>query len=352
MQRRKTLALAATLLGVILAVAGPLWPGGVHLVPNDPPRSGHVTELLATPDGAVLAGTQTGEIWRLRDGVWARLGYHLDDQPVTALLGEPGRAPVGTAAGLYFGPPGAAPLRERVSSLLATDRELLAGTANGVRRLAEGVWRPLEPQANVYCLHHQPRRDGDWLHAGTIGAGVLSAPLAEVGSAWRPNSEGLPDGAKVFVLVTAQGGELLAGTDQGLFWQARPGAVWQPLHPALAGHRILALHLDAPGAPGGTERLWIGGDDGLWWVEIAWRGEALISLSDPRPADSAEYRPPFGISRIVSDGQRLLVAAGAVHVYGPTQLTGWYWISLAGVLLILIAGWLMPRPGEATPADG
>ncbi len=46
-----------------------------------------------------------------------------------------------------------------------------------------------------------------------------------------------------------------------------------------------------------------------------------------------------------------MVSAGMVYEYRPTSLSGWYWISLFGVLLILIAGWLIPRP-EADTTGG
>ena len=344
MLSRKTLALVCTLLGLTLAIAGPFLPGGVHLTLNDPPRGGHVTELIATPQGDVLAGTQNGEVWRLRDGLWTRNHPDLGGQPVIAMLGEPGRAPLGTAARLYFAPAGAPPLEERVGCLLSSDLGLLVGTASGVRWLVDGSWRRLEPKVNVYRLHRQQRGAEGWLHAGTIGAGVLSAPETDPGAPWRPNNLGLPSDLKVFGFVTTRGGHLVAGTDQGVFWQARPWQTWRSLHPSLDARRILSLLLTPQGD---SERLWIGGDDGLQWLTLSQRGEDLSAETAPRWADRAENQPPFGIARLLSEGDRLFIAAGAVYEYGPTPLRGWYWISLAGVVLILIAGWLMPRPEVA-----
>ncbi|MBK1718942.1 ABC transporter substrate-binding protein [Thiocystis violacea] len=352
MKTRKNLALGLSGLGLILAIAGPLLPGGIHLAPNDPPRTGHVTDLVATAGGDILAGTQAGEVWRFRDGVWTRINQYLGEQPVIAMLGEPGRAPVGTAGGLYFAPVGAPPLEERVGSLLATDQGLLAGTATGVRRLVNGVWQVLEPKANIYCLHDQRTDAGHWWHAGTIGAGVFSTPAGDPATAWRANSEGLPADVKVFGFATSRGGRLLAGTDQGLFWQTRPGEVWRSLHPELKGQRVLSLHLTTDGGAQGAERLWIGRDDGLYSFGISDEDDGLITEDPLLPADTVENQPPFGIGRIVSAGDRIMVGAGAVYEYGPTQLRGWYWISLAGVILILIAGWLMPRPPSATPGAG
>ena len=349
MNQRKTVALVLTALGLLLAVAGPFLPGGIHLTPIGPPGVGHVTSLVATDRGDILAGTQAGEVWRLRGGAWTREPLNLGGQPVLALLGEPGRTPVGTAAGL-FPAAGESPLEGRVGSLLQTEMGLLAGTASGVRLFANGGWSAPGPVANIYSLIGQRSDDGRWLHAGTIGAGVLSTSAAEVGTIWQPNSQGLPEAVKVFSFATTQGGLLLAGTDQGVFWQSRPGQPWRSLHSALDGRRAMSLHIAADGERQGRERLWIGGDAGLSSMALAEQGETLAAEGDPLLADSAERQPPFGIGAIVTSGDRLLVSAGAVYTYGPTPLAGWYWISLAGVVLILLAGWIMPRP-EAATAD-
>lgn len=346
MNQRKTLGIVFTVLGLILTVAGPLLPGGLHLKLHTPPGAGHVTAFSATPNGDILAGTQAGEVWRLRDDQWTRERLNVGDQPVLALLGDPGRTPVGTAAGLAFAPAGAPPLEGRVSSLLQTEQGLLAGTATGVRLLVDGAWQAPGPAAMIYSLVSQRRGDGQWLHAGTINAGVLSGSAADPAAAWQPNNQGLPDGAKVFSFATTRGGLLLTGTDQGAFWQSQPGQSWQSLHPALDGKRVLSLLL-ADDAPPGRARLWIGSDDGLSSLAVSEQGAQLVVEGSPQPADSAEQQPPLGISGILSSQGRLLVSAGMVYEYGPTALSGWYWISFAGVLLILIAGWLIPPPVPA-----
>ena len=127
--RRKMLALVLTFSGLILAVAGPFLPGGVHLTPHHPLGAGHVTSLIATTSGDILAGTQAGEIWHLHGGQWTRESLKLGGHPVLAMLDEPARTPVGTASGLYP-TTGAPPLEGRVGSLLQTDHGLLAGTAS------------------------------------------------------------------------------------------------------------------------------------------------------------------------------------------------------------------------------
>ncbi len=355
---RKALALGLTLFGLVLTLGGPFLPGGLHLTLNDPPRAGHVTSLVASTQGRVFAGTQAGEVWSLRDKVWRRLDLELGGHPVTAMLGEPDRLPLGTSNGLYNVPIGAPPLSGRVSSLLKIEQGLLVGTGDGVRLLTNGDWRRSGPPANIYTLFRQRRGEGHWLHAGTVGGGALFVSADTPGAAWQPNNDGLPEGVNLFAFATTSGALLLAGTDRGLFWQTRPGQPWAPLHPGLMGRRILSLYRDDPsgrdqegstpgaGSPG-MQRLWIGSDEGLHWIDLVEQDDALISEAGPMPADDPGYQPPFGVSWIVPGEGGLILSAGAVYQFGPTRLHGWYWVSLLGLVLILVAGWLMPRPEPA-----
>ena len=340
MIKSKRVALTLTAVGIILAVVGPFLPGGTHLTAKDPPRSGHVTALSVLPGGDAIAGTQNGELWRLRGSLWTQERRYLGGQPVLAVIGEPGRTPIATGGGLFDAPVGAPPLDGRVGALLQSDQGLLAATAGGVRLLADGRWQAPGPAANVYALFEQRRGGERWLHAATIGSGVLSTPAAEARAPWSLNSQGLPDGVNVFCFATSRGGRLLAGTDQGLYWQDAPAQGWQLLHPSLAGRRVLALHL----APSDPDRLWIGSDDGLYWAELTERSGALVAPNGLLAADGPEYQPPVGVSWIVSSHDRLLISAGAVYEYGPSALAGWYWVSSLGVVLILLAAWWMPRP--------
>ena len=300
MHRRKTLALLLTAIGLILTFVGPFVPGGIHLVPAHPLGAGHVTTLIAAPGGEVFAGTQSGEVWRLADGVWTREAVALGGQPVTAMLGDPRRNPVGTSAGLVNAPQGTPPLDERVGSLVRTRDGLLAGTARGVRRLVEGRWDSPGPAANVYSLFTRSSAEGDWLHAGTIGSGVLSAPAGSADAPWQPNSLGLPEAAKVFCFAATPGGRLLAGTDAGLFWQSRPGDTWRSLSLGLEGKRVLALDLAPAEERGGRQRLWIGrallADPGREWRRPGPGGRGASGRFGGEPAGCrCELdRPPSG----------------------------------------------------------
>jgi hypothetical protein len=91
------MALAVVGIGLALLIAGPLLPGGERLIRNEPPGGGHVTALARAHDGAILAGTEDGALWRLADGVWTAVAAALDNHPVTTLnadlSGDPATGP-------------------------------------------------------------------------------------------------------------------------------------------------------------------------------------------------------------------------------------------------------------------
>ncbi len=97
MNTNRTLALALVAVGLLLIIAGPLLPGGERAVVNDPPRTGHVTDLARADDGTILAGTQDGELWRLADGVWGagerRPGRRTGHRPGGGSVRRPERGP-------------------------------------------------------------------------------------------------------------------------------------------------------------------------------------------------------------------------------------------------------------------
>ena len=352
MKNRKILALVLTLIGLVMTAAGPFLPGGVHLVENDPPRVGHVTDLISDGAGSVYAGTQAGEIWHLDQGIWQPVRLDLGGHPVTAMLTQPGPKPVGTADGLYALPQGTPPLTGRISSLLETDAGLLVGTGSGLRLLADGRWQQPEADGNIYSLFAQRRGSEQWLHAGTVGAGALFAPAAAPGGRWNPNNAGLPDGANVYSFATTDGGLLLAGTDDGLYWQTEPGQRWTTLSSALAGRRILSLYRAPAQAPDDPQRLWLGSDDGLHWIDLAEEGDSVTVQGELTAADDPAHQPRFGVSWIVPTDDGVMISAGDVFAFGSTRLPGWHWISLAGIALILAAGWLMPRPQANAASEG
>ncbi|TVQ88563.1 MAG: ABC transporter substrate-binding protein [Chromatiaceae bacterium] len=349
MKITRTAALGIATLGLALVIAGPLLPGGERLVRNDPPRTGHVTDLARASDGSILAGTQDGELWHLSNGVWRRVPVDLGGQPVTALAadltGDPARGPIGTAGGLVNPPPGVPPLNERITDEQPTRNGLVVATGEGLLIQRGDRWERVLEDVFMYRLEPQTHDGGEYLHAGSVGQGVFTAVVDDLVH-WRPNRNGLPEGRNVFSFVQSTGGYLIAGSDQGLYWQPAPFTPWQPLRVGLERSRMLSLLLQ-PAERDAAQRLWIGTDTGLHRVALTEDEQGLAATAYAELIEAPPEHVRYGISWIVPFGDGILFSAGAVYQYGPTGLAAWYLISLAGVVLILLGGWLMPARNPA-----
>ncbi|KAA6186610.1 ABC transporter substrate-binding protein [Thiohalocapsa marina] len=349
MQMSRTGALAIAGLGLALLIAGPLLPGGERLIRNGPPQGGHVTDLARAADGSVLAGTQDGALWRLAEGRWSRINLDLGGQPVTALpagvANDLMRAPIGTAGGLINGPPGLPPLRDRVSDQAVTDAGLVVATGDGLQVAGDGRWQTALPGVQVYRLGVQPANGSDYLHAGTIGQGVFSARVEDLRD-WIANADGLPAASRVYSFAVTAGGRLIAGTDHGLYWQTAPQQPWRMLRVGLEDSRILSLLLE-PAVDAGTQPLWIGSDSGLYRVDLTEHQERVAAAAYAVLVDAPPEHLRYGISWILPQDDGVLFSAGDVYQYGEFGLKGWYWISLAGLLLVLAGGWLFPARAAA-----
>lgn len=345
-------ALAIAGLGLALAIAGPLLPGGERLTRESPPEVGHITALTVAEDGALLTGTQDGALWRRAGGTWARLPVNSGGQPVTALGADtgaaPARGPIGTGDGLINPPPGLPDVGARIADVVSTGIGLVIATGDGVLVQGAGAWRAALTGVNVYRLQPQSLDGTGWLHAGSIGQGVFAARDAAL-TDWQPNSAGLHAQANGFAFAVTAAGRLLLGSDRGLYWQGAPLAPWHPLKIGLDGARILALHLARPAADG-TQRLWLGTDTGLYWVALRESADQVAATAYATRIDAPAGETFPGIGWIVPDGDGVMFSAGALWRYGPAGLAGWYWVSLAGLVLILLGGWLLPARGES-PAD-
>lgn len=358
MKTSRITALAIVAVGLALLITGPLLPGGDQFSRLDLPSQSHVTDLAPGDDDSVLAGTQDGEVWRLLGGQWGRVGIDLGGQAVTALtaepIGHPTQRPIGTASGLINAPAGMPPLTMRISDELLTNNGLVVGTGEGLWVQGAGVWQPALPGVNVYRLEHQDVDGTGYVHAGTVGEGVYSATVDAL-TDWQPNRDGLSEGAYVFAFGETEDGRLLAGTDKGLYWQEAPFSPWKQLKTGLETSRILSLQL-LSAAPDGTDdqasrRLWIGGDNGLHYVDLA---EDTDGIKAETYASLIETPPDYvrhGISWILPHGDGILLSAGSVYRYGPAGFPGWYWISIAGVMLVLFGGWLFPTRESDEPSQ-
>lgn len=344
MDQHRAAATLTIAFGLALAVVGLALPGalpqGRVLAAAGLASTSHVTALAVGADGSLLAATQAGELWRYRAGRWsAEAG--LAGQVITALAGEPGQLPIGTAAGLWWPDGEPLPDRPRVLDILATEQRLVIATGAGVWVHADGHWQRPTPAISAYRLLAQHRGAEPYLHVGTVGDGVYSAPSDRLLEPWQPNGRGLPDGAKVLSLVETAASHVLAGTDQGLFWQAAPGHTWQEIATGLGKRRILALHCAPPG-DAGRQRLWIGTDAGLVALDLREDADQVLA---PEPAlffAVAPGEPPLEspVSAIVPVGEQLMLSAGAVYELRDARPRGGHLLSLAGIGVAIIGAWI------------
>lgn len=343
MNTNRTLALVLVAVGLLLIVAGPLLPGGERAVVNDPPRTGHVTDLARADDGSILAGTQDGELWRLANDLWGRVDVDLGGEPVTALAadlsGDPSEGPIGTGGGLVNAPSGLPPVTVRVSDEAATAGGLVVATGNGLLVEGQNDWQRVLDGVHIYRLEPQTVDGAEYLHAGTVDGGVFTAAVADLAT-WAPNSDGLPQQGNVFSFVVTAANRLLAGTSKGLYWQAAPMQPWQQLKLGLEQSRMLSLHLEPPAND--TQRLWIGSDDGLFSVQLTEDDAGIQADAYAAPAAGPDAGLRYGVSWIVPFEQGVMFSAGGVYQLADFGLPGWYWISLLGVVLLLLGGWLFP----------
>ena len=340
MTRRRMSATVLIVLGFALVALGFLLPGGQRLIRESLPLEIHVTVLAPGDGGTILAANQAGEIWRFDGAGWEQEDFDLGGRPVLALRGEPSRHPIGTGTGLFTGsdlesPPG----HPRVSDLLETEAGLLVATAHGLWIRAGDSWHQPIAGVSLYRLIEQRREGRVYLHAATIGAGVYSASSAGALSAWIANSRGLPDGVKVLCFAVTDGGILLAGTDQGLYGQVEPHEPWEAFGEIPRDRRVLALYR-APPDDAGTQRLWVGGDDGLSALDLMETGRGLSVAGSARSFDALWEPPQAGVSWILPWNDGVMVSAGAVYLLRDVRYRGWYRFLLAGILLLGVGGWL------------
>jgi hypothetical protein len=242
------------------------------------------------------------------------------------------------------------PLEVRVADEILADDRLLVATGDGLFVQGEENWQRALEGTFIYRLETQQADDRTWIHAGTIDAGVFTAAASDPHPhSWQPNREGLPPQADVFSFVITEDNALIAGTDRGLFWQPAPMKPWKRLEVGLENSRMLSLYLE-PGQ-GQRARLWIGSDDGLWRVALKTTGGAPEAEAYAELVQAPPEHVRYGVSWIVPYGEGVMISAGSVYQFGPMGLAGWYWISLGGLVLLLLGGWLLPGRSHEEPVS-
>ncbi len=183
----------------------------------------HITDVLIDGDGMVLA-TPAGLTFSGGGGMRSLYAFHgLVNNHTYALAASHGQLMVGTLGGISLLEAGVVKasfttsnsgLRHNwVTALLSTGEEWFAGTyGSGVLHMAAtGAWQsyPDMPR-NVIVNPNAMAASGDRIVAGTLGQGLL----VYVQGRWHTITGGLP--SSNVTAVTAAGGYLFVGTDNGL----------------------------------------------------------------------------------------------------------------------------------------
>ncbi|MDF0674903.1 MAG: hypothetical protein P0120_11300 [Nitrospira sp.] len=182
-----------------------------------------ILSLAASKNGAIYAGTFRGGVFRSRDEgtTW---------QPVNAGL-----------------------KRLEIKALLVVDRELFAGTGDGVYRLnaSEDHWTPVTTGLDDILVHAVVRAADGTLFAGTSGKGIFRFSPRSTG--WVRMQHGLKDHEGMIenfvrVLVIDRDQSIFAGTfDGGVFRSADGGLTWRSISRALPNDSIRGIVLSDQG---------------------------------------------------------------------------------------------------------
>ncbi len=308
---------AGLVLGaVLLFMVAALLPHQQAWMPDDPALEQHAAALFVTADDRLLMGTQSGRIC-LHDGDWQAYGTVAGERAVTRLGMRGEQLLIAAPDGLFDLDGRVDSINQRISDVRAFDDDsLLAGGAPGVLRFTQEGWQDtgLRQRLTDAPVYRVWQDQAGHQHAGTIGEGIWSR--TSTGTAWQPNREGLPAPLNVFAFAETANGILLAGTDQGVFWQAETGAMWRPLHGS-ADRKTRYLDLliddresDAPILLGAT-------DDGVLQVRLVPREKWLETRGQ---VELLPVGPPGldgGISHLAIRNDELWAAAGSVYRFQP-----------------------------------
>lgn len=346
--RPRLLAPSLITFGFLLAVTAAMLPGEPRWNHADVAAGEHITTLARDGDGVLHAGTQSGRLWRFYGASdWRDVGGTLGAEAVTVMRPDPEGLLVGTSNGLFRWRGDWEQLlpRGRISDIRppGPDRAapFLVATGNRVLERRDDGWADTDASraigdTPIYRALARNTEAGWYLHAGTVGSGVWS--LSPGGTGWTHDSQGLPEGIKVFALEQADNGLLLAGTDQGLYWQATTGEQWRRLNTGPDAWRVLDLALRQ--RPQGTLLL-AASDDGVRSIALVERSRSLETRGRWQHVGMASRALDAPVSRIVADGDTVWIAAGSVYRLTTARPALWLVAMAAGGAMVLAGLYLI-----------
>ena len=328
---------AGLMLGALLLILiAALLPHRPAWMPEDPALEAHATALTVDAEGRLIMGTRDGQLWR-HDGTWQALDPIPGERAATRLAVVDGQLLIAAPDGLFDRTGRVGEIEGRIVDVRTfdDDRTLLGGAPGVLARDGQDNWQDtglrqrLGDETQIYRIWQT--RNGD-LHAGTIGDGVWS--LAADATDWSSNNRELPEDSKVFALAEADNGVLLAGTDQGLFWQAAGSDHWRAMDGGdAADRRILDLLID-PAADGDHPVLLAASDDGVLRVELVLRDDWVETRGRWQMLDTGPHGLDGSVSHLAISKHGLWAAAGTVYHYQPVApAIRLPMVMLAGILL-------------------
>ena len=258
--------------------------------------NGNIQSLLVLNSGDILAGTETGSIYRSTDhgNTWtqdsARLPYNYRGSIQAMAQTKTGYIYVGTKTpGIYVSSDGGNTWRRKdsTSTLVVTDilsicvdssGNVYSGSSSGVWRSTDNgsTWTALGPNisANVYCL--VANKAGNIMAGTNFGIYVSS----DSGNTWTLSTQGLPSNTTVYSLSSNASGEVFAGTDIGVFVSIDHGNSWAQT--GLNGSIIKTIAITPSGtifAGTTTNGVFVSANDGLSWTQTSLSSAGISSVT-------------------------------------------------------------------------
>jgi photosystem II stability/assembly factor-like uncharacterized protein len=283
-------------------------------------EGGLVTAFALDPSSpsTIYAATARG-LYKTADAgaSWRRTGAGLRDHSLLAVAVDPGR-PANLYAttdtgGVFRSLDGGehwiesnTGIAARYVGAIAVDPHHRGGVSAGAEagRMfrsddAGESWRELTPpttHVSVTCIVVDPETPGR-LYAGTNSEGVFFS--TDAGTTWARPVGRLSRGTVWNLTFGRSGGEMFAGTHDGLFRSADRGASWLPANTGLRSWNVLSIVLDPASAEtmyaGTAAAIYKSADRGRSWTELKNDLYVTALAIDPRSPSTLYAATHLGV---------------------------------------------------------